>query len=95
MVFYAAFNIILVIQWRQLTNSYIPWVSTVLGRGSELSCPSKPLRKSPEDPEWLKPGASGVQVTNSTTGPHVTPETFCYPSIYRMSKGLSSIYTGI
>ena len=50
MVFYAAFNSISVISWRQLTlfMSFLGFISTRLG--SEVSCPRTLPRKNPEDP---------------------------------------------
>ena len=39
MLFYAAFNSISVISRRQLTLFMLSWVSPILGRGSEVSCP--------------------------------------------------------
>ena len=48
-MFYAAFNSISVISWRQFTlfMSFLGFTSTVLGWGSEVSCPRTHPRKKP------------------------------------------------
>ena len=43
--------------------SCLSWVSTVLGYGSEVSCPRTLLWKNPEDLVWLESGTPGLWVT--------------------------------
>ena len=72
MVFYAAFNNISVISWRQLTffMSFLGFTSTRLG--SEVSCPRTLPRKNPEDPVRLEPRNPGLRVKHFTIEPRGT-----------------------
>ena len=72
MVFYAAFNTISVISWRQLTlfMSFLGFTSTRLG--SEVSCPRTLPRKNPENPVQLEPRTPGLRVKHFTTEPRGT-----------------------
>ena len=74
MVFYAAFNNISVISRRQLTLFMPSWVSSVLGWGSEVSCPRTLPRKNTEDPVRLEPRTPASRVKHFTTEPRRTPE---------------------
>ena len=76
MVFYPAFNSILVISWQQLTLflSFLGFTSTRLG--FELSCPRTLPQKNPEDPVRLEPRTPGLQVKHFTTELCGTPSKF-------------------
>ena len=67
MVFYATFNSISVISWRQITlfMSLLGFTSTRLG--SEVSCPTTLARKTPEDPVRLEHRTPGLRVKHFTT----------------------------
>ena len=72
MVFYATFNIISFISWRQLT--FFMSSSVLLGWGSEVSCPWRlPQKKKTDDPVRLKPRTLGLRVKHLTTEPCRTP----------------------
>ena len=52
------------------------WVSRVLGRGSELSCPRTLPQQNPEDPVKLEPRFPGLRrVKHFTTEPDRSPHT--------------------
>ena len=81
MLFYAAFNIISVISWRQLTlyMSIPGFTSTRLGLGSVL--PKDIPMKNLEDPVQLEPRTPGLQVKHFTTEPRRTPDKSIEPHI--------------
>ena len=72
MVFYAAFNSISVISWRQLTFFYAFLGFTSTRLGSEVSCPRTLPRKKPRDLVRLEPRTPGLRVKHLTTKPHGT-----------------------
>ena len=72
MVFYAAFNSILVISRRQLTlfMSFLGFTSTRLS--SEVSCPRTLPRINPDEPVRLEPRTPGFRVKHFATEPRGT-----------------------
>ena len=62
--------------------SCLSWVSSVLGWGSEVSCPRTHPRKNPEDPVRLKPRTLRLRVKHFTTEPRRTP-CVCSTSLFK------------
>ena len=67
--------------------SCLSWVSPVLARGSEVSCPRKlPQQKNPVDPVQLEPRMPGFQVQHFTTDLCWTPP-FLIKDFWLSGKG--------